>query len=523
MSRQITSATTWVAAALSATTVLAGCVPGLAADPRFATDSGARPQAASTTKPPPSGPPQFAAPKNDLSWHNCTSEVFTDAGMAPASGVQLDCASYDADLDPVNGGSGTLTIGVVRARSNQTPRDAGPLVFTTGSDLPSSTQLPVWLSRAGADVLQSHPIVAIDRRGMGLSSPIDCRDSFDRQTMRDQAQFESGDDPVANLSDIANTATTNCTDAIAPGASAYDNAHAASDIERLRSLWDVPAVALVGIGNGAQVALAYAASRPDRVARLIIDSPIALGVGAETAAEQQVKGQQAALDAFAAQCVAVNCALSPDPKGAVSALLADARAGKGPGGVSVAQVANAITVALGFPSGGRIKATTDLADALADARSGDINRLNNLINHADATEDTDGQFVASCSDTVNRPTPDRVRELVVAWAKLYPEFGTVAALNLVKCVHWPTGSPPQPPKDLRVDVLLLGVQKDPIVGVGGVAATAATVINANAASKRVMWQGIGHGASIYSGCAVPPLIGYLNSGRLPGTDTYCPG
>jgi pimeloyl-ACP methyl ester carboxylesterase len=341
--------------------------------------------------------------------------------------------------------------------------------------------------------------------------------------MRDQAQFESGDDPVANLSDIANTATTNCTDAIAPGASAYDNAHAASDIERLRSLWDVPAVALVGIGNGAQVALAYAASRPDRVARLIIDSPIALGVGAETAAEQQVKGQQAALDAFAAQCVAVNCALSPDPKGAVSALLADARAGKGPGGVSVAQVANAITVALGFPSGGRIKATTDLADALADARSGDINRLNNLINHADATEDPDGQFVASCSDTVNRPTPDRVRELVVAWAKLYPEFGTVAALNLVKCVHWPTGSPPQPPKDLRVDVLLLGVQKDPIVGVGGVAATAATVINANAASKRVMWQGIGHGASIYSGCAVPPLIGYLNSGRLPGTDTYCPG
>jgi pimeloyl-ACP methyl ester carboxylesterase len=518
MSRQIARAATLVAV----TTLLAGCVPGLAADPRFATDSGARPQGVAPPKPPPSGPPPIAAPKNDLSWRDCTARVFSDAAVRPAPGVQLDCANYDTDLDPVNGGSGTLSIGVVRARSSQTPHDAGPLVFTTGSDLPSSTQLPVWLAGAGADVLQAHPIIAVDRRGIGLSSPIDCRDRADRQAMRDQAQFQSGDDPVANLSDVSNTATTNCTDAISPGASAYDNSHAASDIERLRSLWDVPAVALVGIGNGAQVALTYAASRPGKVARLILDSPVALGISAEAAAEQQVKGQQAALDAFAAQCVAVNCALGGDPKAAVSALLADARAGRGPGGASVAELAGAITVALGFPTGSRVSATTSLAGALAAARSGDTNQLTNLINRADTVQDSDGQFVNSCSDAINRPTPDRVRELVVAWAKLYPQFGTVAALSLVKCVHWPSGSPQPAPKDLKVDVLLAGVQNDPIVGNEGVAATAATIINANAASKRVMWQGIGHGASIYSACAVPPLVAYLNSGKLPGTDTYCP-
>jgi pimeloyl-ACP methyl ester carboxylesterase len=519
MSRHIRSATTLVAL----TALLTGCVPGLGADPRFVTNAGARPQGAATTKPAPSGPPPIAAPKNDLSWRDCTSKVFTDAGIRPATGgVQLDCANYDADLDPVNGGSGTVTIGVVRARSNQTPKDAGPVVLTTGSDVASSAQLPVWLSRAGADLLQAHPIVAVDRRGIGMSSPLDCRDHLDRQAMRDQAQFQSGDDPVANLSDISNTATTNCTDAIAPGDSAYDNSHAASDIERLRSLWDVPKVALLGIGNGAQVALAYASSRPDKVARLMLDSPIALGVNAEAAAEQQAKGQQAALDAFAAQCVAVNCALGPDPKGAVSALLADARAGKAPGGASLSEVVNAITVALGFPSGGRVNATTSLANALAAARSGDANQLTNLINHADATQDTDGQFVNSCSDAINRPTPDRVRELVVAWGKLYPQFGTVAALNLIKCVHWPTISPPAPPKDVKVDVVLLGVQNDPIVGSEGVAATAATIINANAASRRVMWQGIGHGASIYTPCAIPPMVGYLNSGKLPATDTYCP-
>lgn len=504
-------------------TSLTGCAPWLAANPQFASDSaenaGAGPVTSNANA---SGPPAIVAPRNDLVWRDCTGKVFGDAGAEAMPGVKLECADYDADLDPISGATGTLTIGIVRARSVQTPPDAGPLVFTTGSDLPSSLQLPVWLSRSGADVLKSHPIVAVDRRGMGLSSPIDCRDEFDRQEMREQAQSQPGDDPVANLGAITMTATTGCTDAIAPGDSSYDNARAAEDLERLRSTWDVPALALVGIGNGAQVALAYAGSHPEKVARLVLDSPVAPGVSAEAAAEDQVKGQQAALEAFAAQCVAVNCALGPDPKGAVDALLAAARDGRGPGGVPLAVLVNAITTALGFPVGDRIGSTVKLADALAAARTGDTNQLNSLVNQAEALRGTDGQFVNTCSDSLNRPTPDRVRELVVAWGKVYPQFGTVAALNLVKCLNWPSGSAPDDPKNFPVDVLLLGVQNDPIVGGQGVPAMAATVINAGSTSRRVMWQGTGHGASIYSGCALPPVLAYLETGDVGPTDTFCP-
>ncbi|HET9877364.1 MAG TPA: alpha/beta hydrolase [Mycobacterium sp.] len=508
---------------LAAITALAGCAPPtLAADPRFATDSGAGPQGQPAATPEESGPPPIATPKNDLSWHDCTARVFGDAAVPATPGVQLDCASYDADVDPLGGGSAALSIGVVRARSVQTPADAGPAVFTTGWDLPSSLQLPVWLSRAGADVLHVRPVVAVDRRGTGMSSAVDCRSRDQRQKIWDQAQFQPGDDPVASLGTVAMNATTDCTDAISPGESAYDNTHAATDIERLRSIWDVPALALIGVGNGAQVALTYAGSHPDKIARLVLDSPIPLGVAAEAAAEQRVKGQQDALDAFAAQCVAVNCALGPDPKSAVDALLDAARSGNGPGGASVASVANAIVTALGYPTGDRVNNTNDLAKALASARSGDVNLLTNLINRAQTIQGSDGHFINSCADALSRPTPDRVRELVVAWAKLYPQFGAVGALDLVQCLNWPSSTAAEPPKDLKVDVLLLGVQSDPIVGAEGVPAAAATVINSGAASKRVMWQGIGHGASIYSSCAVPPLAGYLNSGKPPDTDTYCP-
>ncbi len=200
------------------------------------------------------------------------------------------------------------------------------------------------------------------------------------------------------------TATTSCTDTIAPGDSAYDNAHAAEDIERLRSTWDVPTIALLGIGNGAQVALAYAGSHPDKVARLVLDSPLPLGIAAEAAMEQRVKGEQAALDALATQCVATNCPLGPDPKGAVDALLAAARAGHGPGGASVATVVDAITTALAYPRGDRVSRDQQPGRArVAAARSGDANQLTNLINQAETLRQTDGQFVNSCSDSLNRP------------------------------------------------------------------------------------------------------------------------
>src|SRR6201991_2057464 len=370
--------------------VVVGCAPGLAANPRYATDSGAHPQGQPQTTSAKPGPPAIAAPKNDLSWRDCTSRVFSAAGVQALPGVSLDCASYDADLDSLNGATGSLSICVVRARSDGTPADAGPLVMTTGSDLPSSMQLPVWLSRNGTDVLKTHPIVSVDRRGMGMSGELDCRDVFDRQEMIDQAQFESGDDPVANLGAIVQTATTSCTDTIAPGDSAYDNSHAAEDIERLRSTWDVPTLALLGIGNGAQVALAYAGAHPTKVSRLVLDSPLPLGIAAEAAAEQKVKGQPAALAAFAAQCVATNCPLVPDPKGAIDALLAAARTGNGPGGESVATVADAISTALAYPRGDRVDSGNDLAAAVEAARSGNSNQLTHLITAGETLRQDDG-------------------------------------------------------------------------------------------------------------------------------------
>ncbi|MEH3156350.1 MAG: alpha/beta fold hydrolase [Gordonia paraffinivorans] len=58
---------------------------------------------------------------------------------------------------------------------------------------------------------------------------------------------------------------------------AFTSANAAGDIEQLRRTWGVDRIGVVGVGAGADVALAYAGLYRDRVGRLVLDTPAAYG------------------------------------------------------------------------------------------------------------------------------------------------------------------------------------------------------------------------------------------------------
>lgn len=71
---------TYPAILIAVSTVVAGCVPGLAADPRFATNRGARPQGQVINKPPPAGPPRSR--RRRTTWHGTTAR----RGYSPTPG-----------------------------------------------------------------------------------------------------------------------------------------------------------------------------------------------------------------------------------------------------------------------------------------------------------------------------------------------------------------------------------------------------------------------------------------------------
>ncbi|MEU7766053.1 alpha/beta hydrolase, partial [Nocardia sp. NPDC049190] len=449
----------WTRAAVLASTLsimIAGCGAGPSDRPGVAVQ---RPPAAggAVTSAPPPPPVDAELPKTDLSWRECTQPTLDLLGLGPApAGLVLDCAEYSTPIDAAGAVIGNFRAGAMRARLAQTPADVPPLVLTSGSDRSSTATLAGLAVGPAGGLLATRPIVAVDRRGMGTSQPIDCLPPEVRRGLADNAQFgPDAGNPIAAMTTVSQDGTIACRDFLQPYENTFDVPHAADDIEQLRRQWQVDHITLLGTGNGAKVALSYARRYGDHVARLALDSPEPVGTDAITRAEQAVQGAEAALTAFAQRCVGIGCSLGSDPRTAVTDLVNKAGSGK-LGDISANALRTALSGFLGSPRADQANRTGELSDALAAAGRGDRGALSNLILRESAATAGDGQFVNRCSDTQLPPTPTKATELAGTWAGKYPVFGKSAAIALMACTAWPVSTAPPMPEKLGIPVLVLG-------------------------------------------------------------------
>ena len=359
-----------------------------------------------------------------------------------------------------------MTVGVVRARSNQTPQRRGPAglhhrlrpaVFgaVAGLAVPGGR-------RRAADPPDRrrrpprHRHVEPDRLP-GLTPtarPCAIRRNSRPATTRSPISPTSPTPPPPTAPTPSRRATC-----------AYDNAHAASDIERLRT---PVGRARRRAGRDRQrrpggAGLRRVAPRQGRPA----DTRLPDCLGRQRRSRRRATGQGPAgrarrvrravrrgeLRAGSRSRRAPSARCWPTPAPA-----RDPAARRSP------QLANAITVALGFPSGGRVSATTSLANALADRP---------LRRHQPADQPDQPR---RCHPGLRRP----VRQLLqrrdqppdpgpgartgrrVGQALPAVRHGRRAQLGQMRALAH--GLAAGAAEDLKVDVLLLGVQNDPIVG-----------------------------------------------------------
>ncbi|MBF6297483.1 alpha/beta hydrolase [Nocardia amamiensis] len=515
----------WTRAAVLAATlsiVTAGCGAGPSDRPGVAVQ---RPPVAgnATTSAAPQAPPNAELPKTDLSWRECTQPTLDQLGLGPApAGLVLDCAEFSTPIDVGGAVLGNFRAGAMRARLAQTPADVPPLVLTSGSDRSSAATLAGLAAGPAAALLAARPIVAVDRRGIGSSQPIDCLPPEVRRGFADNAQFAPGSgDPVARMTTLSQEGTIACRDFLQPYEGTFDAPHAADDIEQLRKQWQVEHITLLGTGSGAKVALSYARRYGPHLARLVLDSPEPVGTDAVTRAEQAVQGAEAALTAFAQRCVGVGCSLGADPRAAITDLVNRAGSG-GLGDISANAVLTALSGFLGSPRADQANRIGELSDALAAAGRGDRGPLSNVIARESAATESDGQFVNRCTDTQQPPTPGKATELAGVWGGKYPVFGKAAAIALMECVAWPVSTAPPMPEKLDIPVLVLGAVADPVVGNGGQSSVTGALGAAGARHAALTWQGFGHPVSTHSSCAQRALLDYLHDGKLPADGTACP-
>ncbi|MCU1640291.1 MAG: alpha/beta fold hydrolase [Nocardia sp.] len=517
----------WTRAALLASTlsilVTTGCGAGPSDRPAVAVERPHQAGVAVTAAPGPAAPPAPELPKTDLAWHDCTAPTFSLLSLgAPPQGLILECAEFSTEVDAGGGVGGNFRTAAMRARYDRTPKDAVPLVLTSGYDRASTATLAGLAASPAGVLLATRPIVAIDRRGIGSSQPVSCLTDDIRRTLTDQAQFTHGTtDPVDAVAKASQDATIACLDFLSPAQGTFDAAHAADDIDQLRKTWQVDHIALMGTGSGATVALSYAHKYGDHLGRMVLDSPQAVGLDAIGRSEQQVRGAEAALTGFSQRCAALNCSLGSDPHAAILTLVN--RAGNGEfGDLSAAALVTTLNGYLSDPRTLQNPQLTEFADALSALGRGDRGPITPIVLRQAAAVANDGEFVNRCSDNQQPTTPVRAKELVSQWAGKYTVFGRVAAIDLMACSAWPSATAVAMPDKFDRPVLVVGGDADPVAGVDSRPTVTGALGAAGARTSTVEWQGWGHPAFAHSGCVQQAVTDYLKDATLPEDGTACP-
>ncbi len=156
------------------------------------------------------------------------------------------------DRSGVVPGSVRLRAALIRSRTASRP----PLIGLTGgpgqAGVVFAETYDILLPTMGRD------LVVFDQRGTGGSGLLRCT-AFERRV----------------LTGLSNPAGA-CGRSLGPRRSFYTSADSADDLEALRVRLRAPRIALYAVSYGTRVALEYARRHPQRVERMILDSPIGI-------------------------------------------------------------------------------------------------------------------------------------------------------------------------------------------------------------------------------------------------------
>ncbi len=170
---------------------------------------------------------------------------------------RLRCLSVTVPLDRSGAVPGTVRIRAARVVRRPGAATRAPLVALTGGP----GQAGVAFANGFARELPApdRDLVLLDQRGTGASGLLRC------------PAFERG----LALSYFVPAGP--CGVSLGARRSLYTSADTAEDIEALRVRLGAQTLALFGVSYGTRVALEYAARHPDRVERLVLDSPVPVG------------------------------------------------------------------------------------------------------------------------------------------------------------------------------------------------------------------------------------------------------
>ncbi len=479
-----------------------------------------------------SRPVASAAPATGLSsWRSC--------------GDKLQCATLTVPVDYSQPDGEQVDIAVSRLRATQPGRRLGSLVFNFGGpgDAGSET-LPGFAGQIPAAIRARYDLVSFDPRGTGKSRPVECVDDATADQLN---AVDPTPDSVADLRAFYE-GTNEPVDVVARcvarnGAwlAQLGSRNVARDVDRLRAALGDDTLSFVGYSYGTVIGSVYAQMFPERVGRMVLDSPVDLSADALEELRGNAEGFEQALDDFLDDCAANrDCPFysDGDPAAALATLeqrfeadlelptvdLATGVKSKRKAGVAafyIALISALYDRQYGWP---------ELAQALNDSRDGDGSYLLALADLYNGRRD-DGSYdnidevigVILCDDRDDPvPTFEDYEAEYDREVAQHPLLGRLVGSTPLGC----DPRLPRPPVteqlgDVRAagtaPILVVGTTHDPATPFAG----AEDLVTRLAGSRLLTFDSTEHTAYSKNPCIDRAVNAYLLRGTLPAEGTVC--
>lgn len=476
-----------------------------------------------------------------------TTSAAAVAGLSAwrSCGGELQCATLTVPADYNQPGGEQVGIAVARLRATQPSRRLGTLVFNFGGPGDAGTEtLPGFADQIPAAVRARYDLVSFDPRGTGRSRPVECISDATADRLNAVDPTPNSDADLRAFYDGTNEpvdVVARCVERNGAWLAQLGSRNVARDLDRLRAALGEDVLDFVGYSYGTVIGSVYAQMFPDRVGRMVLDSPVDLSADALEELRGNSQGFEQALEDFLADCADNrDCAFRSDgdPRAALAALEkrfegglelptvdlttgADSKRKAGVAAFYIALISALYDRQYGWP---------ELADALDDARNGDGTYLLALADLYNGRRD-DGSYdnidevigVILCDDRDDPVPPFEAYQAEYhQQVAQYPLLGQFVGSSRLGC----DPRLPRPPVteqlgDVRAagtaPILVVGTTRDPATPFAG----APDLVTRLAGSRLLTFDSTEHTAYTKNACIDRAVNGYLLRGTLPAEGTVC--
>ncbi len=437
----------------------------------------------------------------------------------------FQCATLQVPLDHRNPRGEKLTIALSRRRARKPKERIGSLIMNPGGPGVSAIELIQSLPLP-TELTDRFDIVGFDPRGVGRSSPLDCRTHL--QAMYDADPTPADEAERQAYLDASKAFVDECAKKYPEVLPHLGTADVARDMDLVRAALGEEQVNYVGYSYGTSLGQQYARLFPKRVRTMVLDGVVDPAQTGLEAAAEQATGFTRALGAFAKSCDDHSCMDAPAldvideviakaEEAPIPARRADRRAG--PGVVSLAIAQGLYTEEL-WP---QLARAIDQAD---HGNAGGLVRLADqyLDRQPDGTYPNGFEvyFGTSCLDSAWPSDPKVVFDTAKVVGVANPRLGEALVNDYVRCAIWPAKPNPLTP----IPSTITGLAPILVISTTGDPATPyeSGVRVAERTPGAVLITNVGEGHTIFAkgkGCIDATVTRYLVDAVVPKGPITC--